>query len=112
MAVTDADSAALFFEGDESTLLSDGMYLGTEVAQEAILKRLSTIPAGFREWAFVGVLAQLQGSVGFCLGEDGFVSAFVSDSTCSNVIYLIRSGKRDPDNEYAHSDLHPQLHRW
>ncbi|KIV82625.1 hypothetical protein PV11_04723 [Exophiala sideris] len=91
IAVTDPDSAALIFEGDGSTLLSNGMYLGTEVDQEGPVERVSTMPAGFHDWIFVGGLAQLQGTTGFCLGGDGIISAIVSNSACSNNISLVRA---------------------
>ncbi|KAK5025659.1 hypothetical protein LTS07_007863 [Exophiala sideris] len=112
IAVTDPDSAALIFEGDGSTLLSNGMYLGTEVDQEGPVERVSTMPAGFHDWIFVGGLAQLQGTTGFFLGGDGIISAIVSNSTCSNNISLVRAGKRNPKKHDARSDPDLQLHRW
>ncbi|KAK5266340.1 hypothetical protein LTR99_003506 [Exophiala xenobiotica] len=94
IAVEDRASAALIFNGNDASFVSGGLYLGTQSTEEYTpLERMPSIPSGFRSWYFVGIFAQLEGTAGFCLDQDGFISAFTVPQLCDNPISLVNNRK-------------------
>ncbi|KAK5189086.1 hypothetical protein LTR92_010939 [Exophiala xenobiotica] len=92
IAVEDRASAALIFNGNARSFVSEGLYLGTPDTEEYTpVERTPAFPNGFHVWFFAGIYAQLQGTAGFCLDHDGFISAFVVPQLCDNPISLINN---------------------
>ncbi|KAK5203382.1 hypothetical protein LTR47_009606 [Exophiala xenobiotica] len=94
IAVEDRASAALIFNGNDASFVSGGLYLGTQTTEEYTpLERMPSIPSGFRTWSFAGIFARLEGAAGFCLDQDGLISAFTVPQLCDNIISLVNNRK-------------------
>ncbi|KAK5203008.1 hypothetical protein LTS03_011127 [Exophiala xenobiotica] len=92
IAVEDRASAALIFNGNALSFVSEGLYLGTPDTEEYTpVERTPAFPNGFHVWFFAGIYAQLQGTAGFCLDHDGHISAFTVPQLCDNPISLINN---------------------
>jgi hypothetical protein len=84
----------LIFNGNDASFVSGGLYLGTQSTEEYTpLERMPSIPSGFRTWSFAGIFAQLEGTAGFCLDQDGLISAFTVPQLRDNIISLVNNRK-------------------
>ncbi|KAK5044816.1 hypothetical protein LTR84_010472 [Exophiala bonariae] len=90
--VADLIFAALIFSGGNNSFISSGMYLGTPELADSPVRRSFKFPTGFHTWSFVGNLAQLEGTAGFCLdaGSANIIRAYVQPRGCANPIFLVR----------------------
>ncbi|KIW15096.1 hypothetical protein PV08_07883 [Exophiala spinifera] len=82
-------SAAIVFQGTEGSFISEGQFLGTTRLDTSFIRRLATVPLGFRFWSVVFGFARLDGTTGFCLSDNGRIFAYVAPDTCSSPIVLI-----------------------
>lgn len=87
--VDDLSDAALVFNGNNDTFVSDDDYLGTSVFRRAPLQRFPDFPTGFSAWEMIGIFAELVDTAGFCLGSDNIVSAYLTTDLCTNPITLV-----------------------
>ncbi|KAK5550126.1 hypothetical protein LTR46_011875 [Exophiala xenobiotica] len=104
IAVEDRASAALIFNGNARSFVSEGLYLGTPDTEEYTpVERTPAFPNGFHVWFFAGIYAQLQGTAGFCLDHDGHISAFTVPQLCDNPISLINNPSADIRQHQHHT---------
>lgn len=90
IAVDGLAGAALVFRGsDNDTFLSNNLFMGTSVFRGSPVQRFFSYPAGFADWEIVGIFADLVGTTGFCLDQNGIVSVYIAPATCDNPIKII-----------------------
>ncbi|KEF58986.1 uncharacterized protein A1O9_03829 [Exophiala aquamarina CBS 119918] len=91
IVVNDISLASLIFNGNDNSFISNDLYLGTLELADSPVQRTINFPAGFHTWYFVGNLAQLEGTAGFCLYAPNLVRAYVRPEGCANPIFLVQS---------------------
>ena len=87
----DENFAAQIFNGNDASFISNGMYVGTPWLANSPVQRTFNLPAGFHTWFFIGDVAQLQGTAGFCLYAPDFITAYVQPGDCENPVFLVRA---------------------
>ncbi|KAK5047552.1 hypothetical protein LTR84_006649 [Exophiala bonariae] len=78
----------LIFRANNDSLVVRNMYIGTPVLTNSKIQLSVDLPAGLRTWFFVGRLAQLQGSIGFCMDALGSITVYTEPDSCATPVFL------------------------